>query len=93
MRVFALELDNDRKGPDARKAYIEGLIARLPSPELVVLPELSLCSYLADREVWQLADEGGREARPGRRTLPGATGPIWAWGIWPGRGTIITIAT
>jgi len=63
MRVFALELDNDRKGTEARKAYIEGLIARLPSPELVVLPELSLCSYLADREVWQLADEGGREAK------------------------------
>jgi len=35
MRVFALEPDNSRKGIGERKGYIEGLIARLPSPELV----------------------------------------------------------
>ena len=62
MRVFALELDNDRKGVEERKAYIEGLIARLPAPELVVLPELSLCGYMASQRIWQYADEGGRDA-------------------------------
>ena len=62
MRVFALELDNDRKGVGERKAYIEALIARLPAPELVVLPELALCSYMASQRIWQYADEGGREA-------------------------------
>lgn len=62
MRVFALELDNDIKGVAERKDYIEGLIARLPAPELVVLPELSLCSYMASQRIWQYADEGGRDA-------------------------------
>ena len=62
MRVFALELDNDIKGVEERKAYIEGLIARLPAPELVVLPELSLCGYMASQRIWQYADEGGRDA-------------------------------
>jgi predicted amidohydrolase len=61
MRVFALELDNDRKGVRERKGYIAGLIARLPAPELVVLPELALCSYMASRKVWQYTDEGGRD--------------------------------
>lgn len=42
MRIFALELDNDIKGVPRRKEYIEALIGRLPSPELVVLPELAL---------------------------------------------------
>lgn len=60
MRVFALELDNDIKGIDRRKAYIEGLIARLPSPELVVLPELALCSYMASQSAWQYADDRGK---------------------------------
>jgi predicted amidohydrolase len=62
MRVFALELDNARKGFEERKDYIEGLIARLPAPDLVVLPELSLCGYMASPAIWQYADEGGREA-------------------------------
>ena len=61
MRVFALELDNGRKGIGERKGYIEGLIARLPAPELVVLPELALCGYMASQRIWQYADEGGRE--------------------------------
>ncbi len=62
MRVFALELDNDIKGVEERKAYIEGLIARLPDPELVVLPELALCSYMASPAIWKYADESGRDA-------------------------------
>ena len=61
MRVFALELDNERKGIRERKSYIEGLIARLPAPELVVLPELSLCGYMASPAIWKYADEGGRD--------------------------------
>ena len=62
MRVFALELDNGLKGVAERKAYIEGLIARLPAPDLVVLPELSLCGYMASQKIWQYADEGGQDA-------------------------------
>ncbi len=62
MRIFALELNNEIKGVQRRKAYIEGLIGALPSPDLVVLPELALCSYMASREIWQYADEGGKDA-------------------------------
>ena len=49
MRVFALELDNDIKGIEQRDSYIEELISKLPEPELVVLPELSRCSYMASQ--------------------------------------------
>ena len=62
MRIFALELDNDIKGVEERKQYIEGLIGKLPSPGLVVLPELALCSYMASREIWKYADDRGRDA-------------------------------
>ena len=61
MRVFALELNNERKGIAERDAYVEGLIRRLPRPELVVLPELSRCSYMASQAVWAYADDRGRE--------------------------------
>ena len=60
MRIFALELDNDIKGIARRDAYTEGLIAKLPSPDLVVLPELSRPSYMASRKIWNYADDGGR---------------------------------
>ena len=62
MRIFALELNNDLKGIDARKMYIEGLITQLPAPGLVVLPELALCSYMASQAIWQYADDCGRDA-------------------------------
>ena len=61
MRVFALELNNDIKGIEQRKEYIEEFIKKLPSPELVVLPELALCSYMASQEIWQYADDCGRD--------------------------------
>ena len=61
MRIFALQLDNELKGIDQRKAYIESLIARLPSPDLVVLPELALCSYMASMEIWKYADDRGKD--------------------------------
>ena len=61
MRIFALELDNDVKGIEQRDAYIEGLRGRLPKPELVVLPELSRCSYMASQAMWKYADDCGRE--------------------------------
>ena len=60
MRIFALELDNDIRGIDKRKAYIEGLLAKLDRPQLVVLPELALCSYMASPKIWQYADNCGR---------------------------------
>lgn len=62
MRIFALELNNDIKEIERRKAYIEGLVKRLPAPDLVVLPELALCSYMASQDIWKYADNCGREA-------------------------------
>lgn len=63
MRIFALELNNDIKGIEVRKQYIESLIAKLPSPDLVVLPELAICSYMASQEIWQYADDCGDTAK------------------------------
>ncbi len=60
MRIFALELNNEIKGIERRDAYIEGLIRALPHPDLVVLPELSRCSYMACQEIWKYADDNGR---------------------------------
>ena len=61
MRVFALETNNEIKGIKEREEYLEGLIARLPSPELVVLPELALCSYMPNQHIWKYADIKGKE--------------------------------
>ncbi len=60
MRIFALELNNDIKGIKQRDAYIEAIIQKLPRPDLVVLPELSRCSYMASQEIWRYADDNGR---------------------------------
>lgn len=60
MRIFALELDNDIKGLDQRKHYIESLIAKLQSPDLIVLPELALCSYMGSDAIWKYADENSQ---------------------------------
>lgn len=69
MRVFALELNNDIKGIDQRKEYIESLIAGLPSPDFVVLPELALCSYMANPGIWQYADNCGADASAWAMTM------------------------
>ena len=61
MRIFALELDNDIQGLPERKKYIETLISKLPNPDLVVLPEMAVCRYMASQEAWPFADRGGRE--------------------------------
>lgn len=60
MRIFALELNNDIKGIEKRKEYIESLISKLLSPDLIVLPELAICSYMANQEIWQYADDQGK---------------------------------
>lgn len=62
MRLFALELNNDIKGIPERKSYIESLIAQLPSPDLVLLPELGLCSYMASQAAWQYADDCSQDS-------------------------------
>ena len=61
MRIYALELDNEIKGISERKKYIESLISRLDSPDFVVLPELAICSYMACQDVWQYADDCGKD--------------------------------
>lgn len=62
MRIFALELNNDIKGIEQRKQYIESLVANLQRPDLVVLPELSLCSYMGSDAIWTYADENSQVA-------------------------------
>lgn len=38
------------RGSTRAKAYVEGLVAKLLSPDLVVLLELALCSYIASQK-------------------------------------------
>lgn len=57
MRIFALELNNDIKGIAERKKYIESLISKLPSPDIVLLPEMAICSYMASQAAWEYADD------------------------------------
>ena len=59
MRIFALELNNDIKGIEERKKYIEALISTIPNPDMIILPELALCSYMASEEIWQYSDAFG----------------------------------
>lgn len=59
MRIFCLELNNDIKGLAEREEYIEDLISRLDQPDLVVLPELAMPSYMGSDDIWQYADEDG----------------------------------
>lgn len=61
MRIFALELNNELKGLEERKKYIESLIGTLPSPDLVLLPELALPSYLPNKKIWDEADKESKE--------------------------------
>lgn len=60
MRIFALELNNDIQGIPERKKYIETLISKLPNPDLIVLPEMAVCRYMASQEAWPFADCSGR---------------------------------
>lgn len=69
MRIFALELDNEIKGLEKRKKYIESLIAKLQQPDLVVLPELSLPSYLGNKEVWKYADLNSQDTSLWAKTM------------------------
>lgn len=61
MRIFALELNNDIKGIGKRKEYIESLISQLPMPDLVLLPELALPSYMPNHKVWEYADDSSKK--------------------------------
>ncbi len=61
MRLFAIELNNDIKGILQRKQYIESILSNLQSPDLVVLPELALCRYMACQKIWEYADDAGRD--------------------------------
>lgn len=63
MKICALELNNDIKGIQERKKYIESLLAKLPPSDLVFLPELALCSYMASQKAWDYADHCGRDTR------------------------------
>lgn len=61
MRIFLIELNNDIKGILKRKQYIESLIAELPDSDIIFLPEMAVCSYMASQEAWQYADECGKD--------------------------------
>lgn len=59
MRIYTLELDNDIKEVNKRIAYIESLIAKIEKPDLIVLPELALTSYIGNDKIWDYADKDG----------------------------------
>ena len=61
MNIYALELNNDIKGISKRKLYIEDLIKQLEKPDIVVLPELALCSYIGNDDIWQYADNDSED--------------------------------
>lgn len=42
--------------------YIDSVIAKLKCPDLVVLPELALCSYMGSEAIWKYADQNSRIA-------------------------------
>lgn len=71
MRIFALELNNDIKGLENRKMYIEALISKLPSPDLVLLPELATCSYIPNRSIWHYADNGSKDTSTWAKSIAG----------------------
>jgi predicted amidohydrolase len=56
MNIYALQLNNEIKGIAQRKEYIESLIKQATKPDLIVLPELALCSYMGSTKIWQYAD-------------------------------------
>jgi len=60
VRIFALELNNDIKGLKERMQYIESLISKLPSPDLVLLPELAISSYIPNQKIWEYADHSSK---------------------------------
>ena len=62
MKLFAIELNNDIKGIPQRKQYMESILSRLRNPDIVVFPELALCSYMACQEIWKYADDAGKDA-------------------------------
>lgn len=57
MNIYTFELNNDIKGVVNRKQYIEQLITQAYKPDLIVLPELALCSYMGSDELWSYADD------------------------------------
>lgn len=59
MRITVLQTNNNVKGLKARFEYIEKLIARIPDPEFVILPELSSCSYIPNQNVWKYKESFG----------------------------------
>ena len=59
MRIYTLELDNEIKEVNKRIAYIESLIAKIEKPDLIVLPELALTSYIGNDKIWDYADKDG----------------------------------
>ncbi len=46
-----VELNYGIKGIEEIERYVEELLLSLPYPDPVVLPELSLCSYMTSREI------------------------------------------
>jgi predicted amidohydrolase len=79
MKIYALELDNDIKGIEKRKDYIESLIKKLDKPNWVVLPELALSSYMANDSIWEYADPNSADTAE------------WAMGLAKKYGTYLAV--
>ena len=86
MRLFALQLDNDIKSIDQRKSYMESLFARLEAPDLIILPELAMSSYMGSTEIWQYADPDSLDASSWAMEMAGKYDTAIALGYLEKRG-------
>jgi predicted amidohydrolase len=62
VNIYAIELNNEIKDVPKRKQYIESLIVKAEKPDIIVLPELALCSYIGNIDVWQYADKNSADS-------------------------------
>lgn len=53
MKITLLQLDNTIRGIEQRLDYIESLISKVTSTDLIVLPELSTASYIPNYHLWK----------------------------------------
>jgi len=54
-------------------SLIESLISELTSPDLVLLPEMAICSYMASQAVWKYADDCSKDTSAWTMRMAGFT--------------------
>lgn len=58
MKITVIEVNNNIIGIKERLNDIEEQIKRL-NTDFVILPELSTCGYIPNKDVWKYADDNG----------------------------------